>query len=230
MNNESMINLRDEFIDYVGGTGFEKFVHALDNPMERTMFWQEQLWKRFTCDKNLTISPSWEELIKIFETDINKLMPDFKKKHTPIAAGCDYCNVAIEEGEGFIFYSSACFAFGDKVGNIEIGNNMFLCKSCTDNIVSEKGYTKQVPQQQELTPDTIGDTAKMLEMMNEANAASIVEHCKRHRLTPEEARAKAHQFALLWWENKEKAQIEAASFWKSASLPEPKKKWWQFWK
>lgn len=221
MDNESMINIRNEFIDYVGEAKFEKFVRALDNPMERTMFWQEQLWKRFTCDKNLIALSNWEELIKIFETDINKLVPDFKKKHTSIEAICDCCNAAIEKGEGFIFYSSACCFFEGSA--LEQGN-MFLCKSCAENTVNEGTYRKQFPQKQKLKEmDVKGDMMKLLAMMNEANAASIIEHCKRRRLSPEDARKVAHEFAMLWWKNKETACVVAASFWN-------RKKWWQFWK
>jgi len=72
-----MANIRDQFIDYAGESKFEKFVRVLVDsaqPRGRLMYWQETLWKRFGCEKGLTLPTEFEEIRKIFVADADKLV------------------------------------------------------------------------------------------------------------------------------------------------------------
>ena len=127
-------------------------------------------------------------------------------------AMCDDCSAIINEGDGYIFYSTAGSGFAGVV--LETGN-MLLCQKCTDRICSPEGFAKKIPASQELSGGILVDPGEYSRMMRDANLVSIVQRCKAHGFTPEQAKAKAHEFALLWWTNREKAQLDSAAFWKS---------------
>ena len=116
---------------------------------------------------------------------------------------CDQCNKKIKKGDGYVFYSTA--NAGMPSMEMETGN-MLLCEKCANEIVSEEGYkkySKSMATKQKLEiDDIIGDKDKYLSFYNalgEANTESIVTLCKAHGFTPEEAKARAHELALLWW-------------------------------
>jgi hypothetical protein len=128
-------------------------------------------------------------------------------------ATCDDCNATINEGNGYIFYSTAGTGLP---GAIQETGNMFLCEKCTNRICSPSGFSKKMPAAQEISgADLLADPGKMMRMMKDANLVSIVQKCKANGFTPAQAKAKAHEFALLWWSNPEKAQQDSATFWKS---------------
>ena len=120
----------------------------------------------------------------------------------------------MEYGGGFVFYSSA----SDGLIGLSLGTgHVFLCKRCADEIVSIASFDKVMSNVSDLSGlDVLAEPSQMMQMIKEANAGSIVEHCKRHGLTPEAAKAKAHEFAVLWWKDKDKGNSEACSFWRSA--------------
>lgn len=134
---------------------------------------------------------------------------------------CDQCNKKINKGSGYVFYSTA--NAGMTGMEMETGN-MLLCEKCANEIVSEEGYkkySKSIATKQKFEiDDIIGDKDKYWSFYNalgEANTESIVTLCKAHGFTPEEAKAKAHELALLWWEDNQKGALEAANFWKSSA-------------
>jgi hypothetical protein len=126
---------------------------------------------------------------------------------------CDQCGAQVKEGDGYIFYSSASFGFP---GMSQETGNMFLCKTCTDEIVSTDGYKKAVSYTGAISrEDFLKDPTKFQAMIQKSNAVSIVDTCKRHGLMPEEAKSLAHDFAIFWWQDRHNAQIAASNFWKT---------------
>ena len=149
----------------------------------------------------------------------------------PDHAVCDQCNGQIEKGGGYSFYSSAAIGM---LGMSHETGNMLLCESCTSEILNEKNWAKKIPKQREMTgADILANPMALLGNIRSANGDSIVTLCKRHGFTPEQAKAEARGFALLWWgkPETERAAVSnlAALFWKSGNN-NVGKKWWQFWK
>jgi len=137
-----------------------------------------------------------------------------KEKVMAKTAVCDDCMGTINEGAGYLFYSDAGPVLGGAV--LETGN-MLLCENCTNRICSPEGFAKKMPASQELSADFLADPGNLKRLMRDSNMVSIVQKCKAHGFTPEQAKAKAHEFALLWWSNGEVDQVgkQAKTFWKS---------------
>ena len=119
---------------------------------------------------------------------------------------CNHCTVKINEGDGYLFYSSASL-FHDL--NQETGN-IFLCEECTDLIDSPQGFNKQFIEDQKVaSPDLYVDTTAVSTKMNDANHQRIVASCKTKKLSPDKAKKIAHKLAILWWKNPLKAESKS---------------------
>ncbi len=126
-------------------------------------------------------------------------------------ASCDMCSTSIKRGDGYVFYSTA--GSGTTPGNIQEVGNMLLCKKCTNKICSKSGFDKEIPAVQKFSGAE--DMMKIWTMMNDANHVSIVKRCKVHGFSPTQAKAKAREFATLYWQNPKKAERKSEKFWKS---------------
>ncbi len=137
----------------------------------------------------------------------------------PDKANCDHCSQPIEPSGGYSFFSSASVGIP---GHQQLIGNMMLCQTCTDRIISTESWTKTPERQkQELNPsDVLEDPAAFLNAIKATNEASIVRNCRSHGLTPEAAKCKAREFALMWWQDPVKANSEAAAFWTRGSMNE----------
>ena len=133
----------------------------------------------------------------------------------PESGVCDRCNGSIPKGEGYSFFSSASM---QVPGMKQLTGNMLLCEDCTTKIMTPEQWRKEIPKQRELSgTDILANPNALLDMMHEVNADSIVQNCKERGLTPEQAKAKAREFAKRWWTAPEATQRESAKFWTSSS-------------
>ena len=128
-------------------------------------------------------------------------------------AVCDRCNGNVKKNDGFLFYASKSFGLP---GMAQAPGNMLLCQTCTDQIINDENLSAKpfVPDEISAT-DVLGDPALLVEAANKVQDSSIIKLCSKHGFTPQQAKEKAHSLALIWWKDKQKAQIESVSFWKS---------------
>jgi len=133
---------------------------------------------------------------------------------------CDQCNKNIKKGNGYAFYSTASTGM---LGMAMETGNILLCEKCTNEIVSTEGYRKYSKSASTVQSfdmeDVISGKSKFSDLYNaygDAIAVSVVTLCKAHCFTPEQAKAKAREFAILWWKDNQKGASECAKFWQSA--------------
>jgi len=122
---------------------------------------------------------------------------------------CDMCTAIIREGEGFLFYSP-------YVPNPSIGpvGNLFLCDACTSVIINDSTWTYGIVENDPefgLNPITYRGISE-----------GIVQLCKAHDFTPDQAKDKGRELASTYWQNREKGQKESLAFWKSKPSVEDK--------
>ena len=132
-----------------------------------------------------------------------------------MSAICDRCNGSIPDGGGYVFYSTAAMGFAG-MGTPQETGNMMLCDDCTGQIITPDGYASQGPDVQEVSgADILDNPFGLMEMMRKANDSAIIKRCRAHGLTPEQAREKAREFAVMWWKDSDAAQVASRDFWKS---------------
>ena len=154
---------------------------------------------------------------------------------TKAAGRCDLCGSAIKDGDGYAFFSSAVI----EPLNVPVGN-MMLCEKCTQDTITERAWVVRPSELQFKPPTTEKDLARMLSgensQMESLNTGGIVATCKRLGFSPEAAKRKARELAVLWWQDPEKGKRETLLFWTSepnggaGSVERPTRKWWQIWK
>jgi len=128
---------------------------------------------------------------------------------------CDHCNRPIENGSGYCFFSSASIGLP---GTQQLTGNMMLCSDCTNKTINPDNWRRRIPERRELTgADILADPKALLDNIRAANEDSIVQNCRTHGFTPEQAKAKARELAQRWWRDPETAQRENARFWTSGS-------------
>jgi len=139
-------------------------------------------------------------------------------------ASCDRCHRFIANGGGYYFYSST--------GEVKLGlkktGAMLLCEPCTDEIINDGNWrvTKEDLWKIEVElvevlfriREKAGELTKAEELefaeaLQRANDASIVGHCTNQEFSPDEAKAKAQEFAKRWWEDPKAAEGESTAFW-----------------
>jgi hypothetical protein len=163
-----------------------------------------------------------------------------EKKEAMNMAICDQCNVNIQRDGGFIFYSSAGLG---SPGKVKETGNMFLCEQCTNKICTPTGFADWSSTISESDVNAIsGDPKKLMIYLGQKNnAIGIAAVCNKHGLTPEQAKDKARELALLFWQDPEKAQMESVKFWspeiharliaqlEKLDKSKKNKRWWKFW-
>jgi hypothetical protein len=160
-------------------------------------------------------------------------------------AVCDLCNQEIAHGDGYSFYSSAVLPAGD-----EPTGNMFLCDKCTRETVNDRMWAEPRPQLQSAEQlqrqmsreEMLANPRAVFELFKAQNAEGIVLTCKRLGLSPDEAKQKARELAVLWWKDKDRSRRETLQFFTSPELKKApshippreaqkqRKPWWKFWK
>ena len=141
---------------------------------------------------------------------------------------CDRCERNIPHGQGYLFYSTARIGIPGRMN--EIGTLLY-CDNCTLDICNEREFSKsaQPPKKFNVDSNDYNRTYKnLIGGTREAINSGIVQACKHHGLTPEDARKKAQELSLLWWQNEEHGEITARKFWTSkptVSLKRLKNSW-----
>jgi len=105
--------------------------------------------------------------------------------------------------------------FGMLEHGLQETGNLLLCDECAASVFAPENWDHAGGNVEALQTT---DPEEMRQAMRRANKASIAVVCRSHGMTPAEAKAKARELAIRWWDDPRMGAVEVSAFWKRSSV------------